>query len=195
MKQTAYLAVFALAGLLAATVLPSRLQAQTNPTEKPFVSGGRIEMHLDGGDYEVRAGATNRIRVTLSGNTAGAKVVLNTNGTHADLAVTNTPHNNFHALIEVPAMADLRIQLSAGNLVTGAIRGNKDIESHAGNAEISVGNPNDYARVNASVNAGNIDADAFGSSTGGLFRSFKWSGPGKFLIHAHLGAGNLTLQK
>ncbi|HJX83640.1 MAG TPA: hypothetical protein VJ723_04780 [Candidatus Angelobacter sp.] len=195
MKRKVYLAAVSITGFLITIFVPLQLRAQANPIEKEFVSGGRIEMHLDGGDYEVRPSATNRIRVTLSGNIGNAKVVLNTNGTHADLAVTDTPHNNFHAVIEVPAAADLRIQLTAGNLVTGAIRGNKDISSHAGNAEISVGDPKDYLKVDASVNAGNIDAGVFGSSTGGLFRSFKWSGPGKFLIHAHLGAGNLTLQK
>ena len=195
MKRKAYLPALAATGFFIAVLIPSRLQAQTNPIEKPFVSGGRIEMHLDGGDYQVRPGDTNRIRVTLSGNIGNAKVVLNTNGTHADLAVTDTPHNNFHAVIEVPATSDLRIQLTAGNLTTGAIRGNKDIESHAGNAEITVGDPKDYAKVDASVNAGNIDAGVFGSSTGGLFRSFKWSGPGKYLIHAHLGAGNLEFHK
>jgi hypothetical protein len=195
MKRQTYLVALAITGFGIAAVFPSPLRAQASATEKAFVTGGRIEMHLDGGDYEVRPSATNRIRVTLSGNTGNAKVVLNTNGTHADLAVTNTPHNNFHAVIEVPAVADFRIQLTAGNLVTGAIRGNKDIESHAGNAEITVGVPGDYASVDASVNAGNIDADVFGESKSGLFRTFKWSGHGKYTLHAHLGAGNLEFRK
>ncbi|HWX55838.1 MAG TPA: hypothetical protein VN176_14715 [Verrucomicrobiae bacterium] len=168
--------------------------AQTNP-EKPFVSGGRIEMTLEGGDYEVRPGADNRVRVTLSGNIGSAKAAVNTNGTHADIEVTNTPHNNFHAIIEVPEVSDLRIRLTAGNLVTGAIKGNKDIQSNAGNAEITVGDPSQYASVDASVRAGNIDADVFGSSTSGLFRSFKWQGKGKYAVRARLGAGNLGFHK
>jgi hypothetical protein len=109
--------------------------------------------------------------------------------------VTNTPHNNFHAVIEVPQVADLHIQLTAGNLTTRAIRGNKDIDSHAGNAEITVGDPGDYASVDASVNAGNIDADVFGGSKSGLFRTFKWSGHGKHVLRAHLGAGNLEFHR
>lgn len=193
MNRKARLAAFA--GLSIAVLIPLQLRAQANAPEKAFVSGGRIEMHLEGGDYEVRPSATNHIRVTLSGNVGNAKVALNTNGTHADLSVTDTPHNNFHAVIEVPAVADLRIRLTAGNLITGVIRGNKDIESHAGNAEIAVVDPKDYFKVDASVNAGNIDANVFGSSTGGLFRSLKWSGPGKYQIHAHLGAGNLEFHQ
>jgi hypothetical protein len=193
MKRKAHLV--ALAGFCIAVLIPCQLRAQADTTEKVFVSSGRIEMHLEGGDYEVKPSATNRIRVTLSGNIGNARVVLNTNGTHADLSVTDTPHNNFHAVIEVPVVADLHIRLTAGNLVTGAIQGNKDIESHAGNAEITVGDPKGYAKVDASVSAGNIDANIFGSSTGGLFRSVKWSGPGRYQIHAHLGAGNLEFHK
>src|SRR5712691_5236299 len=65
--------------------------AQKSPTEKPFVSGGRIDMQLEGGDYDVRPGAGNTIRVTLSGNTGNAKVAVNTNGTHADIQIKDTP--------------------------------------------------------------------------------------------------------
>lgn len=152
-------------------------------------------MYLDGGDYEVRPGADDRIRVTLSGNIGNAKVELTTSGTLADVTVKDTPHDNFHATIEVPKAADLSIHLSAGNLAVAPIIGNKAIESHAGNAEISVGDPNDYSSVDASVTAGNIDADAFGGSKSGLFRHFKWSGRGKYTLQAHLGAGNLELRR
>ncbi len=192
MKRRATLAILLAAGLWG----PGFLQAQSNgnSNEKPFVSGGRIVMHLEAGDYEVRPAADNRIRVTLSGNIANTKVELITSGSLADVTVKDTPHNNFHATIEVPKAADIKIRLSAGNLVVAPITGNKDIESHAGNAEISVGDANDYLSVDASVTAGNIDADAFGGSKSGLFRHFKWSGRGKYTLQAHLGAGNLELR-
>jgi len=186
----------------AASLFPARLQAQTSPAsqasqtqEKQFLSGGRIEMQLEGGDYEVRPAADDRIRVTLRGNTGGVKVTVNTNGTHADVTVKDTPHNDFHAIIEVPATSDLRIRLTAGNLITGAIKGDKDIESNAGNAAITTGDPKDYARVDASVHVGNLNAESFEASKNGFFRSFKWSGQGKYTLHASLGAGNLTLHK
>ena len=187
----------------AAGLFPARLQAQTagqasqtsQTQEKQFLSGGRVEMQLEGGDYEVLPAADDRIRVTLKGNTGGVKVAVNTNGTHADVTVKDTPHNDFHATIEVPATCDLRIRLTAGNLTTGAIKGNKNIESNAGNAEITTGDPKDYARVDASVHVGNLNAESFEASKNGFFRSFKWSGQGKYTLHASLGAGNLTLHK
>lgn len=192
MKQLATVAILGAAGLCGSVLLQA--QSKANSNEKSFVSGGRIAMYLEGGDYEVRAADGNQIRVTLRGNVGDTKVEVNTNGTHADVTVKDTPHNNFHATIEVPKAADLNVRLSAGNLTLAAITGNKDIQSHAGNVEISVGDPNDYSSVDASVKAGNIDADAFGGSKSGLFRHFKWSGRGKYTLQAHLGAGNLELR-
>lgn len=151
-------------------------------------------MQLGGGNYVVRPAADNHIRVTLSGNTGGARVELTTNGTHANLEVKDTPHNNFQATIEVPKAADLAVRLSGGQLVIAPITGNKDIESYAGNTEIAVGDPNDYRSVDASVKAGDIDAGVFGGSKSGIFQHFTWSGHGKYTLRANLGAGNLVLR-
>jgi len=182
--------------MLAGAVLTTWASGESpDSTEKPFASGGRIELQLEGGDYEISAAATDVIRVSLSGNTGDTKVVLNTSGSHADLKISDTPHNNFHATIEVPAKSDLHVRLTAGNLNISNIEGNKDIESHAGNVEMRIGDPGDYGNVDGSVRAGNVDARPFHVSKSGLFRSFKWSGPGKYTLHAHLGAGNLELHR
>ncbi len=42
-------------------------QHQTSVTETTFAAGCKIMMQLDGGNYTVRPGVDNRIRVTLSG--------------------------------------------------------------------------------------------------------------------------------
>jgi hypothetical protein len=170
-------------------------QNKTSLTERLFVSGGTIDMQLDGGNYAVRASADDHIRVALSGNTGNASVELTTSDTHATLVVKDTPHNNFQATIDVPKAADLTIRLSAGNLVMAAIAGNKDVTSNAGNTEITVGDPDEYASVDASVKAGDIDASVFGGSKSGLFPHFTWSGHGKYTLRANLGAGNLVLRR
>ena len=54
--------------------------------------------------------------------------------------------------------------------------------------------PKEYSSVDATVKAGDINAGVFGGSKSGLFQQFKWSGPGKYTLRAHLGAGNLELQ-
>jgi hypothetical protein len=167
---------------------------QASTTEKTFAAGGRVTMQLDGGTYVVRPAADDRIRVTLSGNAGNASVELAINGTQAKLSVRDTPNNNFHATIEVPKTSDLVVRLSAGDFQLAAIAGNKDVQSTAGNVEIAVGDPNDYASVDASVKAGDIDAAAFGGSKSGLFQHLTWSGRGKYTLRASLGAGNLVLR-
>ena len=178
------------------SVAPMMLGAQStgSPVEKDFVSGGKIEMTLESGDYKIRASSDNRIHVRWNeASSKGVRVRITTNGKSADVRVENTPHDNFHAIIEVPALADVRVRLTAGNLEMAGIKGDKDIEANAGNVNISVGSSSDWGDVDASVTAGDLHAPAFKAATGGLFRSFKWKGPGKYRLHVHLMAGDVNL--
>ena len=177
-----------------ATPPQSRATATAEVTEKPFVSGGKIELQLEAGSYTIRPSTGTAVRVALSGNVGAAKVEVTTTGAEAKVSVRETPRNNFQATIEVPQTADLTIRLSAGDLEVGAISGSKDIESNAGNVNIVTGDSEDYASVDASVKAGDLNAGPFGESQSGLFRSLTWSGKGKYTLRARLLAGNLTLR-
>jgi len=186
------LALLATGGLLPAHSL--RAQNTGQPVEKPFVSGGRIDINLSGGDYEIRAAADNRIRVSLTRNPGSTKVELAATGSQATLKVSDTPHNNFSALIEVPKIANLTVHLTGGNLTITGVTGNKDVDSYGGNVTIGVPDPNEYASVDASVKAGDLNAHPFGVMKSGLLQTFKWSGKGKYTLRAWLGAGNLELK-
>jgi hypothetical protein len=194
-SRTSFVILVAL-GLASCSSTPDRPQAvpQAVKVEKPFAAAGSIEMQLEGGDYVVRAAPDDRIRVFFGGNTGNAVADLATNGTHANLAIRDTPHNNFQATVEVPTAADLTVHLTGGNLEIAAITGNKDIDNKAGDVKISVSNPNDYGSVDASVKVGNLSAGPFGDSGSGLSPHLKWSGPGKYGLRANLGAGNLELK-
>src|SRR5947208_1805080 len=162
--------------------------------DKPFAAAGSIEMQLDGGDYIIRASPDERIRVSFAGDTGNAAADLATSGTHANLAIRDTPHTNFRATVEVPATADVTVRLTGGNLELAGITGNKDIDSKAGNVGISIPNSNDYGTVDAAVKLGNLDGGPFGNSGSELSPQLKWSGPGKYTLRASLGAGNLELK-
>jgi hypothetical protein len=187
--------------LTALSMTPTRLIAQGlftqstgSPAEKDFVSGGKIEITLESGDYNIRASSDNRIHVRWNeASGKGVKVKVTTNGKSADVRVENTP-NSFHATIEAPALADLRIRLTAGDMSIAGIKGDKDIESNAGDLNLSVGNSSDWGEVDASVTAGDLNAPAFKAATGGLFRSIKWKGPGKYRLHVHIMAGDVNLR-
>ena len=174
----------------------SETSVETSPVaDKAFVAGGKINFDLDGGGYEIKTAADNHIRVAVGGNTGNAKVDVTVTGNSADVKIKDTPHSNFRATVEVPATADIVVRLSGGELKIAAITGNKDVESYAGNVEIAVGDPNDYAQVDAAVKAGELNASPFGGSKSGLMQDFTWSGSGKHTLRAHLGAGNLTIRK
>jgi hypothetical protein len=112
----------------------------------------------------------------------------------ADLRVFGGPKNNLQVTIEIPSSAMLFVRMSAGDLAVEGVSGDKDIELHAGDLNISVGDAADYGRVDASVTSGNLEAAPFHESHGGLFRSFEKHGAGKYTLHAHVGAGDLTLR-
>lgn len=193
LRSKANLVVLAAIGL--ASCSSKTEQPLVMKVDKPFTAAGSIEMKLEGGDYSIRASPDEHIRVSFGGNTGNAAAELATSGTHANLAIRDTPHSNFRATVEVPATADLAIHLTGGNLEIGPITGNKDIDSQAGNVGISISNANDYRTVDASVKVGNLDAGPFGNSGSGLSPHFKWSGPGKYTLRASLGAGNLELKR
>jgi hypothetical protein len=185
------LALVASGGML--TALPLHSQNAPQASEKPFASGGRIDIHLSGGEYEIRAAAETRIRVTLAQKPGGEKIEVKATGSQATINVTNTP-NNFGATIEVPKLTHLAVHLTAGNLTITGVSGDKDIDSYAGNVTIGVPDPNEYASVDTSVKAGDLNARPFGVMKSGLLQSFKTSGKGKFKLRAWLGAGNLELR-
>ena len=175
------------------------LSAQYGVTEKVFVSAGRIEMQLGSGSYTIRPASDTHIRVTIGSESGRARVALTVNATRATVAVTETPSSNFEATIEVPKTSDLIVRLSGGNLTLSGITGNKDIDSVAGNAEISIGDPSEYASMEATVKAGDLNVGAFtGAKTEdsfGLLHRASWSGKGRYTLRANLGAGNLVLRK
>jgi hypothetical protein len=162
--------------------------------EKPFAAEKSIEMQLDGGNYEIRPASGDRIRISFGGNTGNATADVTTTGAHATVTVKDTPQSNFKATIEAPQTTDLVVHLTGGNLELAGINGNKDIDSKAGNVTVAVGDPNDYASVDASVTVGNLDAGPFGKADSGIRNHLTWSGHGKYTLRANLGAGNLELK-
>ena len=168
------------------------LRAQS-PVDKDFAPNGKVEMTLESGNYEVQPSSDNKIHVRWNEALKSVRVKVDVNGKSADVRVENTPHDNFHATIVIPAETSMRIRMTAGNITVSGIKGDKDIELNAGNLKISVGDSKDWGKVDASVTAGNVVASPFAANKSGLFRSFDWNGPGRYRLHAHLMAGNIDL--
>ena len=156
-----------------------------------------LRMYVRSGDIRIVGSEDNKITVDVSGkNTREMDDVrhrLAILDGSAEFHLSGGPRNDFKITIHLPKNCDLYLRVPAGDVTVEGISGNKDIELHAGDLSIHVGSPEDYSHVDASVSAGDVDASPFGESHSGLFRSFKKSGAGKFKLHAHVGAGDLTL--
>ncbi len=155
-------------------------------------------MHLEAGGYTVAAGSAENIVVTFRTHTEDqlkrVKVEIKRTATSADVYISETPHNNFQATIEVPRRSNLWVRLSAGELIVEGVEGDKDLEVHAGRIQTDIPHPEQYGHRDASVMTGSIEASAFDVSKGGLFRSFEQQGPGEYRLHAHVMTGEIDLR-
>ncbi len=165
-----------------------------SPVETRFVSGGRIRMDLCSSGVQIIGSDNPELRVSFHPERDSVRVRLETSGDRADLRMTGCAHNNFQIRIEVPKSSALYVRMMAGQIDVNDVTGDKDIEVSFGQLNVDVGKTEQYARVDASVNSGQINASAFDVEKGGLFRSFDQHGPGKYRLHAHVGAGQVDLR-
>lgn len=166
--------------------------------EAAIPAATRVELHIRSGNIRIVGSEDGKVSVDISGKNKDKIEDLHYRLTNssgcAELHVSGGPHNDLTIEVHVPRNSELYARIPAGDVKVQNIPGNKDVELHAGDLTIDVGNPSDYSRVEASVMAGDISAAPFGEDHGGLFRSFKKSGSGKFTLYAHVGAGDLTLK-
>jgi len=171
---------------------------QNHPFMEDFNSGGKLRLYVRSGDFHIVGGAENQITVRIRGENANRasdlRVHLEGSTSSSTLTISGGPRNGLEVTIEVPTKTGLFVRMPAGNLELRRVIGDKDAELHAGELVIDVGNASDYSRVDASVYSGGLEASSFGESHGGLFRSFHREGDGRYHLHAHVGAGDLTLR-
>lgn len=183
----------------AACLHTPQVHAQEGVTESlrsPFVTGGEITIELSAGTHEIRESPDDSIRIRFSVGAENrdrpVKAITDVDGLHADIELDG-PRKDFRTVIEVPRQSDLIVHLTAGELSVGRIQGDKEIRIRAGELSIEVGDGHDYRHAEGSVWAGEIDAGPFGTETGGLFRSFDWSGKGKYDLSVRIYAGEIRV--
>jgi hypothetical protein len=169
-----------------------------HPFQVDYASGSQLSIRVRSGDVRVVGSAENRVTVTVHAKDPDrareVKVRCERQDNSAELRISGGPKNDLWITVEVPKSTGLFVRMPAGQLEISNVTGDKDVQLHAGELIVGVGNPADYSHVDASVTTGGLEAPPFGESHGGLFRSFQKSGNGKYKLHAHVGAGDLTLR-
>jgi hypothetical protein len=167
--------------------------------ESALEPGTHLRIDARSGDIDIVGSSEPRLVVTCdvdhSRNPRSVQIQFTSSPNSADLRISGGPRDRFRMRIQVPDHLNLTVRGTAGDLDLEGVTGDKDISLRAGDLTIQVGSPEDYARTEASVKAGDLRARAFGVNKGGLFRSFKHTNPnGKYRLEAHLIAGDLTLK-
>jgi hypothetical protein len=157
-----------------------------------------LRLLVRSGDILIVGSEDNKITVDLAGKNADkiqdVKGRLSVVNNVAELHLTGGPKNEMQIIIHVPKNSDLTARIFAGEVNVQDVIGNKDFELHAGQLTIGVEKPEDYGHVDMSVNAGEVDAEIFGDSKGGLFRTISRDTSGKYRLHAHVGTGQLSVR-
>lgn len=169
-----------------------------HPFQVDYPSGSQLSIRVRSGDVRVVGSAENKVTVKVDAKDPDkareVTVRFERLDNSAELRISGGPKNDLWITVEVPKSTGLFVRMPAGQLEISNVTGDKDVQLHAGELIVGVGNPADYSHVDASVTTGGLEAPPFGESHGGLFRSFQKSGNGKYKLHAHVGVGDLTLR-
>jgi len=193
---------FALLSLVATTLF-ANTKSEVVLAGKPHMefdcpSNVPLRLHVRSGEILIVGTDDNKITVDLAGKNVDkiqdVKGRLSVANNVAELHLTGGPKNELQIIIHVPKNSDLTARIFAGDVNVQDVIGNKDFELHAGQLTIGVDKPEEYGHVDMSVNAGGVDAEIFGDSKGGLFRSISREAGGKYRLHAHVGTGQLSVR-
>jgi hypothetical protein len=176
---------------------PSTADRQT--IERAFAEGGIVTLHLSSGDYTVRAGASDRVRVEWRAddpaNAKDALMIRVAADVFEGVATIRTkgPTGRARFTIEVPARSDVHLRVRAGDIRIEGIEGNKDVRMTAGDLYIDV-QPESLRHVHASVSIGDLKARSLGIEKDGFKNSLDWFGDGQYTLDARLFAGDVHLR-
>ena len=192
------LAVFSAPLVMAQSKKIEATDLPEHPFQVDYPSGSQMSLRLRSGDVRVVGKEHNQISVRVEARDTErareVKVYFERFENSAELRVWGGPKNDLQIIVEVPKNTGLFVRMPAGQLEISDVTGDKDVQLHAGDLILHVGDPADYSHVDASVTTGGLEAPPFHEDHGGLFRSFQKSGNGRYRLHAHVGAGDLTLR-
>src|ERR1700676_1814188 len=198
---------FRVAALFMVLFLPISSYPQNNVTVEhdlahhrfyvDFAPRGQLDLRIRPAEIHSIGSDEDRIVVRVGGrqglDSKDVEARFEKHGNSGVLEITGGPRNDMSIAVQVPKEANLVVGVFAGDVEVRDIVGDKDVKLNFGALRIGVGDATGYSTVKASVSSGEIDAEPFGESRGGLFRSVEKSGNGRYKLRAYVGAGRLSL--
>jgi hypothetical protein len=184
------------ASLALSVVASGQSTPDEHTLERAFAEGGIVTLNLSSGDYTVRAGATDRVRVRWRAedpqNAKDVRKIQVVADVFERVATIRTkgPTNHARFTIEVPSRSDVHLRVGAGDIRIEGIEGNKDVRMTAGDLSIDV-QPDALRHVHASVSIGDLNARRLGIETDGFKNSVDWFGDGQYTLDARVFAGDV----
>lgn len=165
-----------------------------------FAPAGQVELHTGYGDVRIIPADDSHLSITYTMHSNHPDYIQKVEtqfavkGAKAVLTLKAPRDGSTEVELRVPARTDIYLRSSAGDVRLGPIEGNKDLETHAGDIDIQLGDHASYGSIDASTHAGDVTSP-FGKPHGWIGNSLSYQGTGSFRIHAHTFAGDVTFRE
>ena len=193
-----FLSCFGLAYAASKETREENLTLDGQAVETDLSSITAVRLHLQYGDFRVVGTDSDEVTIRTYGKNAEQaskmRVKIRRIGSALDFTFLHVPKNQVYVTIAIPRETSLYARMRAGDLSVNGIEGDKDLELLAGDLSIQVPDPADYGPVDLSVRFGDVSGDQFGNPRGLVGNSVRQDGNGKYRLHAHVFAGDLTLR-
>jgi hypothetical protein len=174
---------------------------ETRTDSREFSAGGMLHVHLKVGDLHIRRGDADKIRLRYTikshheQNVKNSSVDFDVHGSDAtvDFHAPTSSNTSFDVELEVPANTNIDTHMKVGDLTVENVEGDKDLELGVGDIRVTR-EPSRYRMVRASTGVGDVNSGGYGETSGWLGKTLKYTGEGKYELHAHVGVGDITLE-
>lgn len=169
------------------------------PIQAPLQPGGSVTITSRSASVQVEGTDSKFLRVSCTvGRWEDPKdLSLHISGDErlVSLRVRGGSGGNTQIKIEVPRTTNLKIEMPAGEIRVSQVTGDKIIDLHAGDINVSGVAASDYRYASGSVVIGDLRASAFGVQKDGFFRSFtQENASGHYRLRVSVGTGSVSLE-
>ncbi|MGD0267630.1 MAG: hypothetical protein ABSB14_01095, partial [Candidatus Sulfotelmatobacter sp.] len=153
------------------------------------------------GDLHIRRGDSDKIRLHYTvkswseSHVKDARVDIDLHGRDANIEFRAPTSGNtqFDVELEVPQNTNLDVHEKVGDLRIEGIEGDKDLRLGIGDIRVAFGRAA-YHLVRASTSIGDVDGEGYGETSDWLGKTLRYSGDGKYELHARVGVGDIRLE-